>query len=253
MLEFSIKLYKSYTEPSIKLFSVALFSNLFHPKQMKKLWILSLFAILLLAWCNKNVEPKEVQIDSKLNTETQNETKTWNIITSTVDKITEDIKEKVNNKTSESWLNIYESKKWNFTLKFNPHRSFQENIWNSIVMFSREGLINDSKSSLSISQLELSAPEQKISLEDYYNENKLSIRDAIIDFTELSQKKIKIDWNPALEVIYNWEQSNQKFQVKQVFFHSSNNMFIVTYLSSEDVFSTYSSEVDEIVNSIKLK
>lgn len=220
---------------------------------MKKIWILSLFAIFLLAWCNKNVEPKKVQIETWSNIESQNETKTWNVITSVVDKVKEDIKEKLNKDPITTWFNVYESKKWDFSLKFNQHRSFQENVWNSVVMFSREGLVSDSKASLSISQLELSDPEKKLSLEDYYNENKLNIRDTITDFTELSQKKIKIDWNTALEVVYDWDQNNQKFQIKQIFFQSLEKVFIITYLASQDAFSDYLSEVDSMTHSLQIK
>lgn len=222
---------------------------------MKKIWILSLFMFLLLAGCNKNVEPKE-SLTNTWDSPTVKPIETWNYINSTVEKLKEETKKilKIDeHKRTEIIWPIYENKRWMFSLNLNPNRIFQENIWNALVILSPEWLSGVSKANLSISQLELPNPDKKISLEDYYSQNKLSIRDAITDFTELSQKKTKIDWKSALEVIYNWEQNGQNFQVKQVFFQSSNNIFIITYLASQDVFSDYLSEVDTIINSIKLK
>ncbi len=215
---------------------------------MKKIWFLILLA-LVFSWCTKPLPQVKIDSWSSIPMKTN---QTWANVISIVQKIKEEIKPTIENKKLETWLNNYENKKWSFSLKFSPNRGFQENIWSSLVIFSRGWLSWSNQVSLSFSQLALADAEQNTSLEEYYNQNKLSIRDAITDFTEISQKKIKIDWNSALEVIYKWQQENQNFQIKQIFLQKLDKMFIITYLSSSSVFSQFLPELDDIIDSIKL-
>lgn len=219
---------------------------------MKKIGLL-LFAVMLLSGCGKQSEVKPNLAVSGVSI--QQETKNWDTLGSSMDRLQKDTREIldiVEPKNPKIDVVFYESKKGKFSLTLDSNRWFQENVWNSIVVFSREWLSGTSKASISINELELPNPEEKISLEDYYSQNKLSIRDSITDFTEISQKKTKIDWYKALEVVYNWEQNSQRFQIKQMFFQKASKMFIITYLSSQEIFSQYLPESDSIIESMDL-
>lgn len=223
---------------------------------MKKIWFLILFSLFLI-WCNRNVTVENPIMNSwnKLP-----QIQTWKEEVSKNDKTKQETKATLNIESlekealvSEVVISHYENKKWNFSLDFSSFRSFQENLWSSLVVFSREWLSGSDKAQLSISQLAISPDsESKLSLEEYYNQNKLSIRDVIDDFTEISQKKSKLDWNQSLEVIYKWQKNNQNFQVKQIFFQKSDMIFIITYLASESIFANYLPETDLIIKSIKI-
>lgn len=221
---------------------------------MKKLWFLILFS-LLIAWCSKPAIVDKPTVESWWNLP---QIQTWTKWISQVQKIKQEVKDILNIKTEETEKSelpmlSYESKKWNFSLAFPNSRGFQENVWSSLVVFSREWLSGSDKAQLSISQLAISPDsESKLSLEEYYSQNKLSIRDVIDDFTEISQTKSKIDWNQSLEVIYKWEKNSQNFQIKQIFFQKSDMIFIITYLASENIFSNYLSEINQIIKSMKV-
>lgn len=220
---------------------------------MKKIWFLILSS-LLIAWCAKTTIVDKPTVESGWNLP---QIQTWTKSISQVQKIKQEVKDILNIKSeatekSEFPMLNYESKKWNFSLAFPNSRGFQENVWSSLVVFSREWLSGSEKAQLSISQLAISPDsDSKLSLEEYYSQNKLSIRDVIDDFTEISQTKSKIDWNQSLEVVYKWEKNSQNFQVKQVFFQKFDMIFIITYLASENIFSNYLSEAEKIIQSIK--
>lgn len=222
---------------------------------MKKIWFLILSS-LLIAWCAKPSIVDKPTVASWWNLP---QIQTWTKSISQVQKVKQEVKDILNIKTEESEeselpMLSYESKKWNFSLAFPNSRGFQENVWSSLVVFSREWLSGSDKAQLSISQLAISPDSgSKLSLEEYYSQNKLSIRDVIDDFTEISQTKSKIDWNQSLEVIYKWEKNSQNFQIKQIFFQKSDMIFIITYLASENIFSKYLPESNHIIESIKLK
>lgn len=195
--------------------------------------IVVLILLITLYWCS---------LETSKNLNTENQKQQTNQKNNNIENIV--ISEKENPD------NIYENKVFWFRLTIPKWRSFEEknkiekNMWMLVSFFPSEKEEIDNKQNLSISM----ANEK--SIEEFYSQQKETIKDYINNFEELSNENIvinKINW---IKNIFKWERWWEYLQRQQILLNKNWITFIITYTSKEDFFDQNLDQINSIINSL---
>jgi hypothetical protein len=144
----------------------------------------------------------------------------------------------------------YSNKEGWFTLQVPNQRTFQENVFNSLVMLYAPQPKGDTvKENLGIITEKV---EGSVNLSGYYELTKGNLETIIPDFTLISKEDIKIDGINAIKIIYKGTQQEKKLQREQVIFLKNNTAYVCTYTATQDTFDSLVKDVEAIINSFKL-
>lgn len=145
----------------------------------------------------------------------------------------------------------YTNKEAWFTLQVPAKRTFQENIFNSLVMLYAPQEAGDTiKENLGIISEKI---EGDVNLNSYYELTKGNLETIISDFTIESKEDIKIDGIDAIKLIYKGTQQDKKLQREQILLIKNNTAYISTYTATQDTFSDFVQEAEAIMMSCTLQ
>lgn len=144
----------------------------------------------------------------------------------------------------------YTNKEKGFTLTLPNERTFQENVFGSLVMFFAPESTGDTvKENLGVLTETLSGT---IDLNAYVELTKGNVESVINEYSFVSQDGITIGDTPAIKLIYKGSQSAQNLQWQQVMFLKDNTVYIFTYTATQDTFKDFSEAVNSIITSFSL-
>lgn len=142
------------------------------------------------------------------------------------------------------------SSEW-FSLQYPNTRTFQENVYGSIVMFSSPLTQGDTISeNVSVIKKIL---DKTYTPAEYYETNKPSIASVMTDFVELTNETIKIQDMDAQKVIYKGTQWESKLQLQQVYIIKNTTAYIISYTAIQKTFDDFSDEANAMIASFEIQ
>ncbi|MFA6255927.1 MAG: PsbP-related protein [Candidatus Absconditabacterales bacterium] len=145
----------------------------------------------------------------------------------------------------------YENKTNGFSLQYPRTRTFQENIYESAVIFFTPLSSGDTiKENVGIMKRAL---DKSYTLDDYYAITKPELVKLIPGFTEISNEKIQVNAIEAQKLIYKGTQGATKLQWEQIYLIKNKTVYIITYTATEATFNEFAQKVDEMVATLEIK
>jgi hypothetical protein len=145
----------------------------------------------------------------------------------------------------------YKNKTDGFSLQYPGNRTFQENVYESSVMFftphTQGDTINENVGIMK------KALDKNYTLAEYYQLTKPEIIKLIPGFTEISNETIKINDLDAQKLIYKWTQGTTKLQWEQIYLIKNKTVYIVTYTATEATFNQFNQKIDEMAATLEIK
>jgi len=186
---------------------------------MKKIiWSVLLVSSFFFLWCNKPVSTPE------------STTTVW--------------------ENQEQTTHTYTSKKDKFSVVFPSSWTFEENVYGASVMFFTPLEKNDTlKENLGIIKKPVST---NYTLDEHYAINKKELEGLVPEFVEISKTNTTLWWYDAIQLIYEWKQSNIQLKRMQTYTIYNDTLYIITYTATKNTFDSFIKEVTTLIESFTL-
>ncbi len=145
----------------------------------------------------------------------------------------------------------YENKEYNFTIQVPGARTFQENVFNAVVMFKTpvtEGDTITENVGIAISTL-----DKEYTIDDYYAITKPQLEERIAWFTEISNENLDINGIQGKKLVYKGKQGSYDIQWKETYIIKEKTLYVITYTATVDTYEQYAEKVDEIITTLEIK
>lgn len=194
---------------------------------MKKLFsFVSIMGVLFIFWC----------------------TNTWTISSTTSSTTGDTIAE--NNAVNVPERQTYSSKTDGFSLQFPGAWSFQENVFDSSVMFFSPTSESDKiKENVGITKKSLT---KEYTLDEYFTLTNDELKKQP-NYVEVENSSIKVSDTDAKKTIYKFSSNDTKIQSEQVLLVKNKIVYIITYTATEATFNEYAQNFDEMVATLEIK
>jgi hypothetical protein len=146
----------------------------------------------------------------------------------------------------------YEATSHEFTLQYPDTRTFEENVYGSLVMFlSPLGEGDTLKENVGIAKKEL---ERSYSLDDYSTlHHQQNIIKIFPDYTEVSNETITINNIEAKKIIYTLTQGDTKLQQETIYIIKDKIVYIITYTALQSTFDEFAQTIDEMISTFEIQ
>lgn len=139
--------------------------------------------------------------------------------------------------------------KW-FSFTLPAKRTFQENVFGSLVMFfAPQEEWDKIKENLGVTIEELTGD---VNLTSFFELTKGNVESVIRDYKAVKEEAMTINGNDAMKIIYKGTQSEQKLQWQEIIVLKWTTAYVFTYTATEDTFNDFIDEVDTIINTFQI-